>query len=125
MLDDQKDPIFHVRLTDKEIAVWNKITAMESCHNELAANLGEYKDNMIAFRNDFVKYLQLRYKLTDPAHMQIDPVTKTIVSVFDPNARAYRIDSRPKTFKDTARSAILLAIEELIVIYKQTHSGGF
>lgn len=122
---DEKDPIFHVRITDKEIAMWNKITAMEACHNELMANLGEYRDNMVAFRNDFVKHLQVRYKLTNPAHMQIDPLTRTIVSVFDQNARAYRIDSRPKTFKDTARSSILLAIEELLLVYKRTHDGGF
>jgi hypothetical protein len=125
MLDGQKDPIFNVRLTDKEIAVWNKITAMEASHNELMANLGEYRDNMIAFRNNFVEYLRKKYNLTSPAHMQIDPVTKTIVSVFDPKARAYVFDTRPKVFKDAARSSILLAIEELLLIYKQTHEGGF
>lgn len=121
----EKDPIFHQKLSDKEIAVWNKITAMEATHNELMANLGEYRDAMIAFRNEFVKRLQVKYGLTSPNHMQIDPVTKTIVSIFDPKARAYKIEYKPGMFTATARSSILLAIEELMRIFKETHQGGF
>lgn len=114
---------FEFEVTEEEKRLFEKIERMEAVHNELGANLGEYKDNIMEFRNEFVKRLVKKYKIQNPSHMQYDSISGKIVSIFNENAISRKIIHRPHAFKMLASSRIMATIKELSDIYDADKYG--
>lgn len=110
-------PVFEFKLSPKEIETWRDIQAMESTHNELGAALSAYRDSIMKYRNDFVGFLTKKYGLKNPAHVTIDPVTKSVISVFSPNLQARIITVKDQTFKQAAFNGMVGLIGQIKSLY--------
>lgn len=116
--------LFAVQLTAGEQAMFAKIAADEAAHNELAENLGKFKDHIVDKRNSFVGELCKKYNIQNPSKVTFDPRTGRFVSVFSEGLVATKIDTRPIAFKQSATRTILAGLRELLAIYKATHEHG-
>lgn len=107
------DTIFEHKLTPEEIEIFDRIQSMEDVHNALGEVLSAYRESILTFRNDFVKKLQVKYKIERPALVQFDPTTKSIVSVFHPNQKAHIIVNKQDAFRNVAFKHVQGAIKDL------------
>ena len=101
-------------LTSDEVAMFERIMAMESVHNALALQLSQYKESIIDFRNKFVIRLAQKYRYDNPSKVTYDRLTHKLVSVFNPSLRASKIvTGDDNALRQLASSMLIDTIKKL------------
>lgn len=121
MMDSAPEPkFFEQGLTQDEVKMFGKIASMEEVHNAIGKTLGDYKDQIVTIRNDFVARMSSKYRLQTPAEVAYDPLSQKIVSVFHPNLKAHKMVSSGNAFETVASEMTIDLLRALSKIHYAT-----
>ncbi len=107
-----------IAISKDEIEMFERLMAMEEVHNLIGVQLGLFKDSIMETRNKYMKHLQRKYKMDNPALFTYDQLGKKIVSVLHPNLKASKIISTGDAFQTVASRRVMDLINELLLLRK-------
>lgn len=116
----ETDPgkIFEISPTTEELAMFAHLEGMEAVHNEIARNLGMFKEQIVASKNEFYIHLNNKYGIERPSMMCFDPVDKVIRSVFHGNHQTRIITVGTVLFRRMVADKMFEIIKTMTAYFK-------
>lgn len=125
--DEIRDGQFEITPTPAEIEMFERLAGMENIHNEIGSLLGSYRDSIMEQRNRFMVGLHKKYRIRNPHHMTWDPIQKKIVSIFNPDLKARKIDVSPLVFRRVASESfmgMIRSMSEILGVTRKEPTNG-
>lgn len=111
---------FEYPLKPEEIEQFKHLRALEAVHNEIAARLGAFRDQIFAERNAFLAEIAHKYGIKKPSTMTYDDIGKRIISIYHPDLQGHKIEDRSDAFERLASDSMLKVVRDLIQVFKAT-----